>query len=134
MKRILVFLFSTYFLIGAIILPQSDFSLSTNLSTIYDDFIVLNGNTSFANFLDEQFIESFELFDNENTTENPHEKDQKPVPIHYYLTQASSMFKVQIPDLDFSEPTPVIEFTTFYQNFYLSITPGYIFHPPKAIA
>lgn len=133
MKRILIFLFSGYFLIGAIVLPQSDFSLLTNIQKIYNDFVLLNGKTSFMDFLDEQFVESFEFFDNADKTENIHEKEQKPVPINFYLTQSNSVFNAQNLEIEFSEPTPVNEFTIFYQDFYLSRTIGYIFHPPKYI-
>lgn len=133
MRRILIILFSIYFLVGAVVLPQSDFALLSSLQNIYEDFVKLNGKTCFSCFLDEQFVESFELFDNDSDTakENHHEKEQKPVPINCYLAQQSSAFKIQTFDMDFTEPSPVLELIPFYQEFLISITPDYIFHPPR---
>jgi hypothetical protein len=136
MKKFLTILFSGYFLIGAIVLPNSDFALLSSLQNIYDDFVKLNGKTCFSCFLDEQFVEGFELFDadNDNVKDNHHEKEQKPVPINCYLAQQSSAFKIQNFDIHFSEPTPVVEHMIFYQNFYQFATQVYIFHPPRNMA
>ena len=136
MKRFLLFLFSGYFLIGAVILPNSDFALLSELKNIYQDFVKLNGKTCFSCFLDEQFLESFEFLDidHDNVNENHHEKEQKPVPISCYLAQQSSAFKIQIFEMIFSEPAKVLKHIVFYQNLYFFSTPDFIFHPPKSMA
>ncbi|MEI8274132.1 MAG: hypothetical protein WCG08_16070 [Paludibacter sp.] len=134
MKRLVILLFSYYFLMAAIVLPQSNFALLTNLSKIYADFVSVNGKTSFVNFLDEQFIESFEIFDYDNCSEGQKEKEQKPVPINCYMAQQSSAFKIQIFEMVFSEPAKVLKHIVFYQDLYFFSTPVFIFHPPQQVA
>jgi len=135
MRKLLIILLSGYFLVGAIILPQSDFTLLSSLPKIYNDFISLNGKTSFEKFLDDQFIENFEFIDkieeHENHQEN--EKEEKQVPINCYLAQQTFFLEIKHVVVDFLIPTPVIKYIPFYQVLYFFINPNSIFHPPKSI-
>ena len=132
MNRILIHVFSTYFLIGAIILPQSNFALLLNLPKMYAEFVSINGSSSFMDFLDEQFVESFELFDTDKNSEN--EKEKIPVDMNCYANQSSSVFKIQTFELEFNKPNPNIEHTVYCPYFNLPKTTAFIFHPPKISA
>ena len=134
MKRVCILLFSTYFLIGAIILPHSNFALLLNLPNMYTEFVSINGNTSYVDFLDEQFVESYELFDFDSGSEHKQEKEKTPVDMNCYATQHSSVFKIKKLDIDFNKPITGIEHTVYYPNFNLPKTAAFIFHPPQFTA
>ena len=133
MRKVGTILLSVYFLFGSFILPDCDFALLSNLQKIYGDFVVLNGQTSYTDFLDEQFIDGFQIFEFDNEKDEPGEKEQKPVPIDYLVTQQQSVFKIQTITVEFPEPKTIIKVVEFYQNFYKSINPESVFHPPKSI-
>jgi hypothetical protein len=134
MKKIIILLFSTYFLIGAILLPQSNFALLFNLPTMYTEFVSINGDASYLDFLDEQFVESYELFDMEKGSDSKPEKEKIPVAMDCSATQFSSVFKMQVLELEFNKPSISIEHTAYYPPFNLSEKPAFIFHPPKLAA
>ncbi|MEI6555159.1 MAG: hypothetical protein WCL70_06195 [Paludibacter sp.] len=133
-RKILIFLLTGYFLIGAIVLPDSDFALSSNLLKIYYDFNCVNHPVNYLKFIDVQFFESFEFYDIEDFKDsNPQEKKQKPVPIYPYIAQQSSAFILQIQKNEFLAVTPYIEYTIFYWNFYRFVQKNSVFHPPKLL-
>ena len=134
MKRIIILLFSSYFLIGAILLPQSNFALLFNLPTMYTEFVSINGDASYLDFLDEQFVESYELFDMEKGSDSKPEKEKNPVAMDCSAAQFSSVLKMQVLELEFNKPSISIEHTAYYPPFNLPEKPAFIFHPPKLAA
>ena len=136
MRKFLVLILSVYFLIGAIVLPDSDFALISSLQRMYTDFETLNGKTSFNTFLDEQFVENFEFFEFETEQEHKNEKEQeqKQVPINCYVSQTPSVFKIQTLENELAISSPVLTFNSFYANLYQFTSLNCIFHPPEFTA
>ncbi len=133
MNRALSIFLSVYLLVGSVLLPKGDFSFTTQLSKLYDEFVQVNGSTSFDEFLEEEFLEPFSLPEN-NSADEPFEKECHPVPIDLITVDANTTFYTVEAVIEIQPETlPVITYTPYSENF-TSTDPDAVFHPPRPLS
>ena len=130
MCRILSIFLSVYLLVGSALLPKGDFSFTSQLSKLYDEFVQVNGSASFDEFLEEEFLEPFSLPE-DNSADEPFEKECHPVPIDLITVNANTTFYTVAAATEVHpEPIPVITYAPYTENF-TSTDPDSVFHPPR---
>ena len=118
---------------GSALLPKGDFSFTSQLSKLYDDFVQVNGSSSFDEFLAEEFLEPFSLPE-DNSADEPFEKECHPVPIDLITVNANTTFYTVAAVIKIEpEPIPVIIYTPFKENF-TSTDLDSVFHPPRLLS
>ena len=132
MNRILSIFLSAYLLLGFALLPKGDFSFTSQLSKLYDEFVQVNGSASFDEFLAEEFLEPFSLPEDDSAGE-PFEKECHPVPIDLITFNANtSLYTVAAVIAVQPEPIPVKTYTPFTENLTRT-DPDSVFHPPRRL-
>ena len=130
MYRILSIFLSVYLLVGSALLPKGDFSFTSQLSKLYDEFVQVNGSASFDEFLAEEFLEPFSLPE-DSSADEPFEKECHPVPIDMITVNANTTFYTLATVIEVQpEPTPVISYAPYTVSF-TSTDPDSVFHPPR---
>jgi len=130
MYRILSIFLSIYLLVGSALLPKGDFNFTSQLSKLYDEFVQINGSTSFDEFLAEEFLEPFSLPE-DNSADEPLEKECHPVPIDLITVNANTTFYTVAAVIEIQpEPIPIISYTPYTESF-TSTDPDSVFHPPR---
>ena len=132
MKKGLLILTATYFLLGNCLLPQGDFSTLTQLPSMYHhcqrtedpDLDLLDFITDHLFNLDEVFSEEEEA--------GEHELPHNPVPFH--TTTAPDIFCITVPIIIIlPEEKRVMQNLAAYQSPYFSrLSRPDIFQPPRA--
>ena len=132
MYRILSIFLSVYLLVGSALLPKGDFSFTSQLSKLYDEFVQVNGSASFDEFLAEEFLEPFSLPE-DNSEAEPFEKECHPVPIDLITVNASTTFYTVAAVIEVQpEPIPIISYAPYSENF-TSTDLDSVFHPPRQL-
>lgn len=133
MYRILSIFLSVYLLVGSALLPKGDFSFASQLSKLYDEFVQVNGSASFDEFLEEEFLESFSLPE-DNSADEPFEKECHPVPIDLITVNANTTFYTLAAVIEVQPETiPVTSYAPYTGNF-TSTDPDSVFHPPRPLS
>jgi len=133
MYRILSIFLSVYLLVGAALLPKGDFSFTSQLSKLYDEFVQINGSASFNEFLEEELLDPY-FPPEDNSKEEPFEKECHPVPIDLITVNANSPFYTVASVIEIqSEPTPAISYVPYTENF-TSTDLDSVFHPPRPLS
>jgi hypothetical protein len=133
MYRILSIFLSVYLLAGSALLPKGDFSFSSQVSRLYDEFVQVNGSYSFDEFLEEELLEPFSLPE-DNSANEPFEKECHPVPIDLITVNANTTFYTVTAVIAVQpEPIPVISYAPFWEN-PTSTALDPVFHPPRLLS
>jgi len=133
MYRILSIFLSVYLLVGSALLPKGDFSFTSQLSKLYDEFVQVNGSASFDEFLEEELLEPFSLPE-DNSAAEPFEKECHPVPIDLITVNANTTFYTVAAVIEIQpEPIPVISYANYTENF-TSTDLDSVFHPPRTLS
>ena len=96
MTKVFSIFLSIYIFVGVSILPKGDFGFTSQFSKLYDEFVLVNGSTSFDEFLEEELLAPYvpPVDDNEPSDE-PFEKECHTVPIDLITVSANSSFYVK---------------------------------------
>ncbi|MCX6285053.1 MAG: hypothetical protein NTW31_12560 [Bacteroidetes bacterium] len=130
MYKFLSIFLSVYLLMGSALLPKGDFSFSSQVAKLYDEFVQVNGSASFDEFLEEELLEPFSLPE-DGTNEEPFEKECHPVPIDLITVNASITFYTLAPIIEVQpEPKPAVVYIPYTENF-TSTDLDAVFHPPR---
>ena len=133
MIRTISIVLSFYFFVGTAILPKGDFGFTYQLSNLYDEFVQINGSASFDEFLAEEFLEPFSLPE-DNSADEPFEKECHPVPIDLITVNASTTFYTVAAVIEVQpEPIPIISYAP-YKEIFTSTDPDSVFHPPRPLS
>ena len=118
---------------GSALLPKGDFSFTSQLSKLYDEFVQVNGSASFDEFLEEEFLEPFSLPE-DNSEAEPFEKECHTVPIDFITVNANTTFYTVAVVIEVHpEPTPVTPYAPYTENF-TSTDLDSVFHPPRTLS
>lgn len=131
MKKGLLILTATYFLLGNCLLPQGDFSALTELHSMYNHCQRMEDpDLNLVDFITDHLLNLDEVFSEEEADE--HELPHNPVPFH--TTAAPDIFCVAVPEIIIlPEEKPVIQNLAAYQSPYFSrLSQHDIFQPPRA--
>lgn len=125
---------SIYIFLGTILLPKGDFGFTAQLPKLYDTYIQLNGATSLDEFLEEELLDPYSLFENDNDpSDEPFEKECHPVPIDLITVNANVSFYTMPAVIELQlESTPIMIFIPYTES-YASTDLESIFHPPRTI-
>ena len=120
---------------GVSILPKGDFGFTSQFSKLYDEFVLVNGSTSFDEFLEEELLAPYAPpEDNDEPSEEPFEKECHPVPIDLITVSANSSFYTAATVIELQpEPKQVVAYIPYTEHFS-STYPDSIFHPPRSLA
>ena len=132
-KALSIFL-SIYILVGTAILPKGDFGFTSQLSELYDEFILVNGSVSVDEFLVEELIDPYSPPEDPNEPiDEPFEKESHPVPIDLISANANSSFIIVASVIEVQpEPTPTISYIPFTEK-YKGTDLESVFHPPRRL-
>ena len=132
-KALSIFL-SIYIFVGTAILPKGDFGFTSQLSKLYDAFILLNGSVSVDEFLVEELIDPYYASEDPNEPgDEPFEKENHPVPIDLISANANSSFIIVASVIEMQpDPTPTISYIPFTEK-YTSTDLESVFHPPRRL-
>ena len=134
MTRALSIFLAIYILFGTAILPKGDFGFTSQLSKLYDDFILVNGSVSVDEFLVEELIDPYSPPEDPNEPgDEPFEKESHPVPVDLITANANSSFIIVASVIEMQpEPTPTISYIPYTEK-YTSTDPDSVFHPPRGL-
>ena len=132
MKSLVSIILGFHILICSCILPGSDFNLLNQIPNIYEQYQKVNGDTSFSEFIEEQFFNIFAIKDGQDEpNDEPFEKEQHSVPVDLFSINQTIFIKI---DYFITEFKPVqelkiifIPYIENYKNLFLKS----IFHPPE---
>ena len=118
---------------GYCIQPKGDFGFTSQLSKLYDEFVQLNGSTSFDGFLAEELLDPYSPPEDDNEPpDEPFEKECHPVPIDLIAVNATITFYTVASIIETPpEPLQSISYVPFTEN-YTSTDLGSVFHPPRS--
>lgn len=132
MKKGLLILTATYFLLGNCLLPQGDFSAITELPSMYHHCQKTEDpDLNLFDFVTDHLLNLDEVFSEEEKP-GEHELPHSPVPFH--TTTAPDFFCVAVPEIIIlPEEKPVMQNLAPYQSPYFSrLSQHDIFQPPRA--
>jgi hypothetical protein len=125
---------SISFFVGTALLPKGDFGFTAQLSKLYDEFVQVNGSTSFDEFLAEELLDPyFPPEDAIEPSDETFEKECHPIPIDLITVSATIAFYTLATIIEIQpEPLQNISYIPFCED-YTSTDLSSIFHPPKQI-
>ncbi|MCX6246995.1 MAG: hypothetical protein NTW10_04620 [Bacteroidetes bacterium] len=133
MIKAISIILSIYFFVGTAILPKGDFGFTSQLSKLYDEFVQVNGTTSFDEFLSEELLDPYSPPEDANEPlDEPLEKECHPVPIDLITVNATITFYTVASIIEIQpEPLQRISYLPYTENF-TSTDLGSVFHPPRS--
>jgi hypothetical protein len=133
MIKAISIILSVYFFMGSALLPRGDFGFTSQLSKLYDEFVQLNGSTSFDDFLAEELLDPYSPPEDANEpSDEPFEKECHPVPIDLIAVNATITFYTVASIIEIQpEPLQSISYIPYSENF-TSTDLGSVFHPPRS--
>lgn len=133
MIKAISIIFSVYFFVGTAILPKGDFGFTSQLSKLYDEYVQLNGSTSFDDFLAEELLDPYSPPEDANEpSDEPLEKECHTIPIDLITVNATITLYTVASIIEFQhEPLQSISYIPYTEN-YTSTVLGSVFHPPRS--